>query len=149
MDADWLDTFFEDPVLNDRMITDALQPPHIQSEHSYSLANDADSDSSVKQEPLVEGLWFCSTKILLIDKFPVMAIRCICCCIPADKMTKRLSVHCHSRYEVWGFITPLESNTECNIVILAQWLTRCQTGFISLSQITWNILFFCKIVWLV
>lgn len=34
MDSDWLDNFFDDPVLNDRMISDALQ-----SEHSYSLNN--------------------------------------------------------------------------------------------------------------
>ncbi len=34
---EWLEHFFDDPVLNDRMMTDALQPQHVQSEHSYSL----------------------------------------------------------------------------------------------------------------
>jgi len=47
MDTNWLDTFFEDdPVLNDRMISDALQPAPgqqgVQSEHSYSLHQDND-----------------------------------------------------------------------------------------------------------
>ncbi|XP_046332115.2 cyclic AMP-responsive element-binding protein 3-like protein 1 isoform X2 [Haliotis rufescens] len=37
MDNDWLSSFFDDPVLNDKMITDAAQPPCIKSEHSYSL----------------------------------------------------------------------------------------------------------------
>ena len=51
MDQDWLDTFFDDPVLNDRMISDALQPhPHVQSEHSYSLANNEVLDMSIKKE---------------------------------------------------------------------------------------------------
>ena len=54
MDNDWLDSFFEDPVLNDRMISDALQPPHIQSEHSYSLANSPEGQA-VKTEPLTKG----------------------------------------------------------------------------------------------
>ena len=36
MDTDWLNTFFDDPILNDKMITDAAQPC-IKSEHSYSL----------------------------------------------------------------------------------------------------------------
>ena len=44
MDHDWLDSFF-DPVLNDRMMSEALQPPNVQSEHSYSLAN-SESGSS-------------------------------------------------------------------------------------------------------
>lgn len=38
MDGDWLDNFLIDPVLNDRMISDAMQPQNVQSEHSYSLA---------------------------------------------------------------------------------------------------------------
>ena len=51
MDQDWLDTFFDDPVLNDRMISDALQPhPQVQSEHSYSLANEKAIDMTIKKE---------------------------------------------------------------------------------------------------
>lgn len=42
MDNEWLNSLFEDPVLNDKMITDAVQSPHIQSEHSYSLNNEND-----------------------------------------------------------------------------------------------------------
>ncbi|KAL4232456.1 cAMP response element binding [Mactra antiquata] len=40
MDEEWFDSFFVDPVLNDKMITDAAQPPHIKSEHSYSTMNE-------------------------------------------------------------------------------------------------------------
>ncbi|XP_071043709.1 cyclic AMP response element-binding protein A isoform X4 [Parasteatoda tepidariorum] len=37
-DADWTQILDHQPiVLNDRMMTDAVQSPHIQSEHSYSL----------------------------------------------------------------------------------------------------------------
>lgn len=37
-DADWTQILDNQPiVLNDRMMTDAVQSPHIQSEHSYSL----------------------------------------------------------------------------------------------------------------
>lgn len=39
MDNDWLNSFFEDPVLNDKMITDAVPAPRIRSEHSYSTIN--------------------------------------------------------------------------------------------------------------
>lgn len=46
MDDDWFNSFFEDPVLNDKMITDAAQPPHIKSEHSYSSVNDNSLSSS-------------------------------------------------------------------------------------------------------
>ena len=42
VDQDWLDSFFEDPVLNDKMMTDAMPPPQIKSEHSYSLSNNED-----------------------------------------------------------------------------------------------------------
>lgn len=50
MDNDWLDSLFEDPVLNDKMITDAVQPPRIHSEHSYSI-----NDNSVPSSPLGLG----------------------------------------------------------------------------------------------
>lgn len=49
MDNDWLDSLFEDPVLNDKMITDAVQPPRIHSEHSYSI------NDSVPSSPLGLG----------------------------------------------------------------------------------------------
>ena len=39
MDQDWFNTFFDYPVLNDRMISDASNAqPQVQSEHSYSMA---------------------------------------------------------------------------------------------------------------
>ena len=46
MDDEWFDSFFVDPVLNDKMITDAAQPPHIKSEHSYSSMNEGSLSSS-------------------------------------------------------------------------------------------------------
>ncbi|XP_052241716.1 cyclic AMP-responsive element-binding protein 3-like protein 1 isoform X1 [Dreissena polymorpha] len=46
MNDDWFDSFFVDPVLNDKMITDAAQPPHIKCEHSYSTMNDNSLSSS-------------------------------------------------------------------------------------------------------
>ena len=59
--ADWLDSFFEDPVLNDRMMSDALQPTQpIAHEHSYSLANNdtAPDIDAIKQEPMDNGSYF-------------------------------------------------------------------------------------------
>ena len=54
MDGDWLDNFLIDPVvLNDRMISDAMQPQNVQSEHSYSLAKgetQPDSQLSLKMD---------------------------------------------------------------------------------------------------
>ena len=57
MDPDWLDSFLEDPVLNDRMMSDALQPAQpISNEHSYSLANnDATDIDAIKNEPVDNG----------------------------------------------------------------------------------------------
>ena len=44
MDNDWLDRFFEDdPVLNDKMMSEALQPPQVRSDHSYSREDGAES----------------------------------------------------------------------------------------------------------
>ena len=40
VDSEWLDNFLDDPVLNDCMMSDALQPVHVKSEHSYSLTNE-------------------------------------------------------------------------------------------------------------
>lgn len=45
MDNDWLNSFFEDPVLNDKMITDAVPTPRIRSEHSYSTTTNNDPES--------------------------------------------------------------------------------------------------------
>ncbi|CAG5117461.1 unnamed protein product, partial [Candidula unifasciata] len=44
---DWLNSFLDDPVLNDRMMTDAMQPPLIKSEHSYSI-NDNEPGSPLQ-----------------------------------------------------------------------------------------------------
>ncbi|XP_005088980.2 cyclic AMP-responsive element-binding protein 3-like protein 1 [Aplysia californica] len=46
-ETDWLNSFLDDPVLNDRMMTDAMQPPCIKSEHSYSI-----SDNGAPGSPL-------------------------------------------------------------------------------------------------
>ena len=61
MDGDWLDNFLIDPVLNDRMISDAMQPQNVQSEHSYSLAKgEAHSESplNLKMESKNDKGWF-------------------------------------------------------------------------------------------
>ena len=57
MDNKWLDEFFDDPVLNDRMMTDALQPRRVQSEHSYSLTNGEKIviDGQIKAEVTEKG----------------------------------------------------------------------------------------------
>lgn len=44
-ESDWLKTFLDDPVLNDRMMTEAMQPPCIKSEHSYSINDNTDPGS--------------------------------------------------------------------------------------------------------
>lgn len=46
-DHDWFNSLLEDPVLNDKMITDAVPSPRITSEHSYSLNNDQSLNSSI------------------------------------------------------------------------------------------------------
>lgn len=50
MDPNWLnDLFFDDPtILNDRMISDALEPHVVHGEHSYSIDN-----SNIKMETVV------------------------------------------------------------------------------------------------
>ncbi|GFS12791.1 cyclic AMP-responsive element-binding protein 3-like protein 2 [Elysia marginata] len=45
---DWLNSFLDDPVLNDKMMTEAMQPPCIKSEHSYSI-NDNEPGSPLAQ----------------------------------------------------------------------------------------------------
>ncbi len=58
MDPDWLDSFLEDPVLNDRMMSDALSDPAhrpivTSHEHSYSLAKIDQSDcDTIKNETM-------------------------------------------------------------------------------------------------
>ena len=56
-DDEWFNSFFEDPVLNDKMITDAAQPPRINSEHSYS-SNMNDSGSPLSDDGKLEGKIF-------------------------------------------------------------------------------------------
>ena len=53
-DDEWFNSFFEDPVLNDKMITDAAQPPRINSEHSYS-SNMTNADSPLSDDGKLEG----------------------------------------------------------------------------------------------
>ena len=61
MEDVWFDNFFDDPVLNDRMITDALQP-NVQSEHSYSMTNGTTTaqdiiQMAIKSEPVDGGTY--------------------------------------------------------------------------------------------
>lgn len=55
LNMDWLDEFLDNttPVINDKMMTDAVPPPHIKSEHSYSIADDK-SSSSVLNDRLLD-----------------------------------------------------------------------------------------------
>ncbi len=75
MDPDWLDSFLEDPVLNDRMMSDALtDPAHkpimTSHEHSYSLAKIDQSDcDTMKTETMDHG-----GKANRIDKIPMPVI---------------------------------------------------------------------------
>lgn len=50
MESDWLCSFFDDPVLNDKMISEALHPAPINNEHSYSnmSTNGTITDSVLK-----------------------------------------------------------------------------------------------------
>lgn len=52
-DDEWFNSFFEDPVLNDKMITDAAQPPRINSEHSYS-SNVSNASSPISDDGKLE-----------------------------------------------------------------------------------------------
>lgn len=54
MDPAWLDLLFDDPILNDRMISDALEPHVVQSEHSYSIGGSTCKMETViiKEEPM-------------------------------------------------------------------------------------------------
>ena len=54
-DDEWFNSFFVDPVLNDKMITDAAQPPRINSEHSYS-SNMSDASSPLSDDGKLEGI---------------------------------------------------------------------------------------------
>lgn len=60
MDNDWLNSLFDDPVLNDKMMTEAVQPPCIKSEHSYSITNSDHNPASPLPLGKLEGLsvWF-------------------------------------------------------------------------------------------
>lgn len=52
-DDEWFNSFFEDPVLNDKMITDTAQPPRINSEHSYS-SNVSNASSPLSDDGKLE-----------------------------------------------------------------------------------------------
>ncbi|WAR08588.1 CR3L1-like protein [Mya arenaria] len=52
VDEEWFDSFFVDPVLNDKMITDAAQPPRIKCEHSYSSVNENSLASSGEMDDI-------------------------------------------------------------------------------------------------
>lgn len=56
MDSEWLDSFFVDPVLNDRMMSETVQPQRVQSEHSYSLTENGDLEAplNLKMETAVD-----------------------------------------------------------------------------------------------
>lgn len=57
---DWLNSFLDDPVLNDRMMTDAMQPPLIKSEHSYSI-NDNEPTSPLQLQNQEGVLFLCQS----------------------------------------------------------------------------------------
>lgn len=62
MDPNWLnDLLFDDPtILNDRMISDALEPHVVHGEHSYSIDNSNIKMETVviKDEPIDKGrIW--------------------------------------------------------------------------------------------
>lgn len=46
MNPDWLD-FFDDPVLNDKMMTEASTTPAVKFEHSYSIGKSAASNNVI------------------------------------------------------------------------------------------------------
>ncbi|XP_064627224.1 cyclic AMP-responsive element-binding protein 3-like protein 2 [Lineus longissimus] len=84
MDQDWLNSLFEDPVvLNDKMMSEAMQPPRITSEHSYSLSNNnspsspLDLNTNCKAEPLGSDM---ETEIFIQSK-------------PTDMTKKTISEH--------------------------------------------------------
>lgn len=66
MDNDWLNSLFDDPVLNDKMMTEAVQPPCIKSEHSYSITNSDHNPASPLPLGKLEGLsvWFFENSLL-------------------------------------------------------------------------------------
>ncbi|XP_014671311.1 PREDICTED: molybdate-anion transporter-like [Priapulus caudatus] len=55
-EMEWLDGFLDDstPVLNDRMMTDAVPSPHIKSEHSYSMAEGRCSSAHLQHDRLID-----------------------------------------------------------------------------------------------
>ncbi|XP_050390447.1 cyclic AMP-responsive element-binding protein 3-like protein 2 isoform X2 [Patella vulgata] len=61
MDNDWFNSLFDDPVLNDRMITDAAQPPCIKSEHSYSINDNSNDDLNVSDDIGTDIFGTCSS----------------------------------------------------------------------------------------
>ena len=70
----WLDSFFEnDVVLNDKMMSEAMQPPHIKSEHSYSMTNsesDSDSPLNLSMEKMDTMMLTKGNRLLLLQPLP-------------------------------------------------------------------------------
>lgn len=57
MSADWLE-FFDDPVVNDKMMSEASSLPAVKSEHSYSIGKESDGGDvllKVKSEPKIDS----------------------------------------------------------------------------------------------
>ncbi|KAH9525065.1 Cyclic AMP-responsive element-binding protein 3-like protein 1 [Bulinus truncatus] len=72
---DWLNSFLDDPVLNDKMMSDAMNPPCIKSEHSYSI-NDNEPGSPNNQQEDIETDIFSNTAALDLTMKPVQTIKC-------------------------------------------------------------------------
>lgn len=53
MSSEWLE-FFDDPVLNDKMMTEASDAPVVKSEHSYSIGKQTLDGSSLIQQVKTE-----------------------------------------------------------------------------------------------
>ncbi|PVD29082.1 hypothetical protein C0Q70_11679 [Pomacea canaliculata] len=72
MDNDWLNSLFDDPVLNDKMMTEAVQPPCIKSEHSYSITNSDHNPASPlplgKLEDMDSDMFSSSSNLDVIQK---------------------------------------------------------------------------------
>lgn len=49
-ESDWLNSFLDDPVLNDKMMSDAMNPPCIKSEHSYSINDNEPGSPNTQHE---------------------------------------------------------------------------------------------------
>ncbi|KAK6986434.1 cyclic AMP-responsive element-binding protein 3-like protein 2 [Biomphalaria glabrata] len=68
-ESDWLNSFLDDPVLNDKMMSDAMNPPCIKSEHSYSI-NDNEPGSPNTQHEDIDTDIFSNTAALDLTMKP-------------------------------------------------------------------------------